>query len=133
VIAFIVIPRVRALRTGARFTDQLLSGDFDHSQVGQHFASWFAENPTREIQRDRFVQFALGMGCPPPQVGERLLDCVMKVWSDPNARFGTLIGSHLDTLITFDPPQTPDQLDKQRLAQGQFEAFKQSLRQLDAQ
>jgi hypothetical protein len=130
-VAIVTVPRLPAFKTGAQLNAQLLSGKFDNSEVGRQFATWFAEQPDRETQRDRFVQFALAMGCASGRVGERLMRSTMQSWKDPNRGFGSLLAAQLDELIVFDPPRNDADVEKQTLAIAEFERFKNELRVLD--
>jgi hypothetical protein len=129
--AIIFVRLIRTLRTGAQLNHQLLSGKFDDTAVGKQFAAWFAGNPNREIQRDKFVRFALLMGSSGGRVGERVLHCIMQARKEPRLGFGSIIADELDKLIVFDQPSDADQAQKQKAAIDQIDSFKKELRLLD--
>jgi hypothetical protein len=133
VIALLVAaPLIRRTWTGSRLVTSLLTGQFDQSRVGRQFAEWFNERPARSEQRNSFVQFALGMGCPSGIVADRLMACIMKVWGGEGVAFGDTLVQELERLVVFDPPSTPEQVQLQQNALEQLANFKARLRSLDS-
>jgi hypothetical protein len=131
VLILTALPRVRALRAGATLSSEILTGQFGNSATGEQFGRWFREKQSRDIQRQRFVQFAAAMGCPNGKVAKRVMASVMLAWKDPRLPYGSLLADEIDRLIIFDPPTTPAQEAKQRDARGMLDEFKAQLRALD--
>jgi hypothetical protein len=130
-LLLILVPRLRTLRAGSRLNQQLLTGQFDSSSVGIQFATWFHEQPSRELQRQRFVELAIAMGYPAASVSIRVLRSIMRVWQSPQLAFGSSLADETDQLIVFDPATNPEQQEAQRKALAQLSDFKARLRQRD--
>ena len=132
VIVLAVARWLRTLRRGARLTSEVLSGDFSNSPVSEQFDVWFRERPSRQIQKDRFVQLATAMGCPSGRIADHVIRSIVRTWKDPTIPYGSSLGEEIDRLIAFDPPTTLEQKEKQRAALLTIETLKSELRALDA-
>lgn len=130
-VLLVLLPRFRTLRSGVQLNSQLLSGRFDDTDLGRQFASWFHENPNRELQRQRFVQLASAMGCPSGQLSERVMRSTMRAWKEPDTGYGSILAEQIDDLIVFDSPVTDAQRERQKVAASQLENFKSEIRRLD--
>ncbi len=129
-ILTLAVRSVMQAQRGHRLTASLLTGAFDDSPIGQTYAAWFSERPSRIEQRNLFVNFAIGIGCQQGGVASAVQRAIVADLAG-DSKFGNELAAYLDTRVVYDQPLTPEQAELQAASIAGFQALKAHLRSLD--